>query len=111
MLILSQLRQTGAREFRVVPIGTYHVNRNGRRVADTRGVEYITTPSGKYTVHEWIALMEKAVTAEGQDELLRRIEAHVVAHCAWIRSEKEAHEYALECLSDEAYKAWADFKN
>lgn len=47
-----------------------------------------------------------AVLAEGKQELLDRIKAHCKEHCAWLKNDKAVSEYALECLSSKAYKAW-----
>ena len=109
MSALQQLRLTAAREYRQVTTGTYHKNRNGRRVPDTVGVEYITTPSGRYPLAEWVVLVEKAILEDKKEELLRLLEAHVAKHCAWLKTTAHVHEYALECLVDEAYLAWEDF--
>ena len=108
-LSVKDLRSTGTREFRAVPTGNWIPTRNGRRKMETVGKEDIPTKNGKIEASEWYELLDRAVINEGKSELLRNIETHVKNHCAWLRTEKEVHEYALECFSDEAYLHWPDF--
>ena len=107
---LDELNQAGCTEFRAEPTGRWIESRNGRRKMETRGVEYITTKAGRFEMSEWHGLLEEAVFCEEQTWLLNIIIKHVRDHCAWLHTEKEIRNYALECLSSDAYKHWKDFK-
>lgn len=106
---ISDLKSTGANEFRTVPTGKWYTARNGRQKMETIGKEYIPTSVGKLEKDTWVQLMEAAVAKEDKCELLSRIEQHVRHHCAWLHKDSDIHVYSLECLSSEAYLFWADF--
>lgn len=104
---MADLEWKSSRMYRQEPTGDFTTNRNGRRVPVTKGTEYVTTAgAGTLSIAEWCKLMEAAVHAEGKQELLDRIKAHCKEHCAWLKNDKAVSEYALECLSSKAYKAW-----
>ena len=107
---IEDLKSINAREFRAVPTGNWITTRNGKRKMETEGKEYISTKHGKIEVSEWFRYMENAIENEGKQELLKKIEAYVKQHCAWLHKDKEIHEYALECLSDAAYLYWPEFE-
>lgn len=109
MTQIESLRWKGVREFRAEPTKEFYINRVGRKVAVTKGVDYINTVgSGRMTLDEWYAEMDAAVVAAGQTDLLKSIEDHVRNHCFWLKG-PEVRQYALECLSGENYLAWDDF--
>lgn len=103
---LESLRQAGAKEFRTEPTGTFTVNRNGKRVPVTMGVEYVTTKgAGRIPEQEWYELIRKVA----DPALLEKIKDHC-RKLAWLKTEKEVEDYALECLANEAYLHWEDWK-
>ena len=107
-MTIESLRQRGASEYRQVPTGNFTQNRNGRRVAVTKGVEFVRTESGLMEIDEWMKQMLLAVESEGQKDLLMKI----IEHCSslpWLKTEDNITLYALECLSSEAYKHWKGF--
>ena len=112
MPTIADLRWATVLEYRQVPTGKFIINRAGRRVPVTEGVEYVqTAAAGRMTLEEWNGKMEEAVAAEGKKELLDQIIAHCRAHCAWLKSSRDVvRNYAMQCLSDEAYKAWGQFE-
>lgn len=107
---IEQLRTTGPDEYRAVPTGRYVETRNGKRKELTEGREYKKTGAGRFEKSEWISHMEKAVRQEGKTQLLKDIISHVTAHCAWLHTAEDRREYAIECLSSDAYMYWKDFK-
>ena len=73
---------------------------------ETRGVEYVTTEAGRFTVGEWHRLLDEAVFCEEKTWLLDLIVNHVRSHCAWLHKNQDIRNYALECLSSGAYHSW-----
>jgi len=110
-MTIEDLRWTSSRMYRQEPTGSYTTNRNGRRVPVTKGTEYVKTAGADtMPLAEWYLRMETAVKQEDLTDLLEKI----IEHCrklAWLKTEKDVREYALECLSGEAYKAWEDFND
>ena len=105
MTQIEALRWKGVREFRAEPTKEFYINRAGRKVAVTIGVDYVNTVgSGRMKLDEWYAEMDAAVVAAGQTDLLKSIEDHVRNHCFWLKG-PEVRQYALECLSGENYLA------
>lgn len=104
---MADLEWRSSRMYRQEPTGNFTVNRNGKRVPVTDGVEYVRTAgAGTMALLEWYKLMTAAVQAEGKQELLDRIKEHCRTHCAWLKSDNAVNEHALECLSNKAYEAW-----
>ena len=103
---LDELKQTGCNEFRSEPTGRWIETRNGKRKMETRGVEYVTTKAGRFERGKWHSYLEEAVFCEDLTGLLNIIIKHVRDHCAWLHTEKEIRNYALECLSSGAYHSW-----
>ena len=107
---IAELEQVGPLEFRAVPTGSYIITRNGKRKQETVGKEFINTHVGKFELRKWYSYVEEAVQCEGKAQLLKDIISHVTTHCAWLHAAKERREYAIECLSSDAYKHWKDFR-
>lgn len=105
---IADLKQTGTNEFRTVGTGSYYVNRMGRRVENTVGVNYIPTKVGKFSDTKWYQLMDEAVIRENQQDLLARIE-EACRRLAWLKTDKERHVYALGILASEAYLYWPEW--
>jgi len=103
---LKNLQQIGCLEFRAEPTGNWIATRNGKRKMETRGVEYVTTEAGRFTVDEWHRLLDEAVFCEEKTWLLDLIVNHVRSHCAWLHKNQDIRNYALECLSSGAYHSW-----
>ena len=107
---IEDLRQTGALEFRAEGTGNFFINRNGRRVEETVGVNYVPTKVGKFPDTKWHQLIEEAVKRENEQDLLEKIEI-VCGRFAWLKTDKERHEYALEILVNEAYSHWPEWND
>lgn len=102
---IEDLRETGVREFRAEPTGDYTVNRNGKRVPVTKGVDYVTTKgAGRILESEWYDLVRQVA----DKDLLEKIKNHC-RPLGWLKTEKDLEEYSLDCLANEAYRYWEDF--
>ena len=105
----EDLRWRGSREYRNEPTGSYTTNRNGKRVPVLKGTEYVRTAgAGTIPLAEWYLRMKTAVKEEGLEDLLQKI----IEHCrklAWLKTEQQVTEYALECMQCKAYQAWEGF--
>lgn len=106
---MEDLRQTGAEEYRQIGTGIFRQTRNGKRVETTRGMSYIPTRSGKIEKDKWLSLIEKAAEREGKLELLARIDDSC-RRLAWLKTDKDRHEYALGILCSGAYLYWPEWK-
>ena len=105
-MTIEDLKWRGSREYREEPTGSYTTNRNGRRVPVTKGTESVrTVGAGTMPLAEWYLRMETALKKEGKEDLLEEVIDHC-RHLAWLKSDRDVKEYALECISTEAYKAW-----
>ena len=106
---MNDLKWSSVLEFRTKGTGKFFTTSNGRRKEETVGFDVVhTVGAGELELGEWCRQMEEAVKREGKEDLLTRI----VDYCrrlAWFHSEERVRQYALECLSCEAYKAWKDF--
>ena len=107
---LKELKQISSLEFRAVPTGNSYISRNGRRVQETKGTEYVPTSLGRIEVSEWTRLTKEAVLREKGADLLRAVCDHCRKHCAWLKTEKAIEDYAVSCISSEAYLHWDGWK-
>ena len=82
-------------------------NPNGSLHREIRVREYFDVPEGRITVEEWQRRAREAVLKAGDGALYDAVKAHCRRHCAWLKKETEVEAYALECLVDGAYLAWA----
>lgn len=103
---LEELKQAGCIEFRTIPTGKWIESGNGRKKMETRGVEYVTTKAGRFEMSTWHKFLEEAVFCEEKTWLLNVLIGHVRAHCAWLHTNNDIRNYALECLSSGAYHSW-----
>ena len=103
---INDLKQTSALEYRTVPNGKWHVSRNGRRVQETTGIEYVPTAVGKFEQTEWMRLAKEAVLREKGATLLKAVCDHCKKHCVWLRKEAEIEAYAVNCIVSGAYLHW-----
>lgn len=92
---------------RTVPAG-YHLH-HGRRIADTKTVPGYMTRLGSMDVEQWHDELLPLIEAEGQKPLLEEIKVYCRSACPWLKTQREAELYAMECLASGAYQAWGDF--
>lgn len=99
------------RTAQAVPTGTYEITRRGTRRAVTRLAVRYQTPVGTFSPEEWKKHASAEIEKDGKTELLDAVKRHCKRHCAWLHTETELEEYALECLCSSAYRVWPDFVN
>lgn len=101
---IADLQWRGVREGQAVPTGTYSRSSNGKMKPDTMYAEHIQTAgAGRLEISEWFRLMEEAVVREGRTaDLEAKIKA--ARRLAWLRTEKEIREYALESMGIEDWR-------
>lgn len=109
MTELEKLRQTGAQEFRMVPIKQY-MDHKGKRRTEYEARTYIPTQGhGDLEEKDWTERAWAAVNAEGMEDLYKAIRKHMEGHVFWLHKEEEKKRYALKCLIGKAYEYWEDF--
>lgn len=91
--------------------GEYEITKRGTRREKLRYAERYETPAGSFLPEEWKKRAMAAIEAEGEIDLLGEIKAYCKEHCAWLHTEKELEEYAIDCICSRAYRYWEDFKN
>ncbi len=95
---MDDLAWIGVREFQSVGTGKFYKSSNGKMKEETKGVEFVNTiGAGRMTLEEWYAAMEDTVIREEKAAVLAaKIEA--AESCAWLRTDQEKRQYALEGL-------------
>lgn len=109
-MTLEDLKMRGSFTGRAEPTGKYYINRNGTRVQETKYNEYVVVRGQTLSKAEWYEALLQAVREEGKEYLLEII----MEHCqglAWLRTDKDRREYALEILSSGAYMSWPEFSD
>lgn len=91
--------------------GFYETTRKGTRREKLRFVERYETQAGTFLPEEWKKRAKAAIEAEGELPLLKRVKEYCREHCAWLRTENDLEEYAIECTCSRAYRYWKDFEN
>ena len=95
---IADLQWKGVREGQAVPTGTYSQSANGKMKPNMRYVEYIKTAgAGRLELSEWYRLMEEAIAREGKTAELEAC-IKISRGCAWLHTEKQIREYALELM-------------
>lgn len=84
--------------------------RSGRMVEKTKYQEFYKTSIGTFLPQKWHAMAMAAVEAAGEIPLLEAVKDHCRKNCAWLRTEDEIEEYALDCMTHKAYLHWEDFQ-
>ena len=91
--------------------GTYEYTRLGTRREKSRYVERYVTQAGTFLPEEWKKRAKAAIEAEGELALLERVKDHCREHCAWLHTESDLEEYAIDCTCGRIYRHWKDFEN
>lgn len=74
-------------------------------------MERYETPAGTFLPEEWKKRAKAAIEAEGKLTLLKKVKEHCRGHCAWIHTESDLEEYAIECICSRSYRYWKDFED
>ena len=92
------------------PTGKYTINRRRNRVNVLSYRETYKTKAGDFPPEKWKKLILAEVEKDGKSELYEKIKEFCKKHFAWLHTESEIEEHALECLASHAYKYWNDFE-
>lgn len=94
---------------RAMPTGSYEITRIGTKRAVTKFHETFQTNAGEFALDKWYEIARSCVDGSGSYELLARIVEHCRSHCAWLKTDKDREEYALDILVGRVYRHWEDF--
>lgn len=94
---------------RAMPTGYYEITRIGTRREITKFQETFRTDAGEFTPDKWYEIARLCVDRSGSGELFTRIVEHCRSNCAWLKSDKDREEYALNILIGRVYRHWQDF--
>lgn len=54
-------------------------------------------------------LMKEFIEIAGKSELLKTVKDYCREHCAWLKTENDIENHAIDCLLSKAYEYWKDF--
>lgn len=91
--------------------GVYEITKRGTRREKSRFVERHVTPAGTFLPEEWKKRARAAIEAEGELALLERVKEHCRERCAWLHTEDDLEEYAIDCTCSRSYRHWKDFED
>lgn len=71
----------------------------------------VVTPEGEFKESEWIQLIEKQARDRFETNTLKKLTEYSLKELAWINTEKEAYEYALNLYSNRIWenKEWLGY--
>ena len=98
------------RDGRLVPTGTYEINRRGNRKEKTRYQETYLTAAGELLPEEWARRTKEAIAAAGEEDITECVKDYCREKLAWLRTEKQLEEYALDIHAGRVYRHWPDFR-
>lgn len=95
---------------RAVPTGKFETTRRGTVKPILAYAEEYQTKAGTFSPGIWKEKALEAVKAENKLALLDKVKSYCKEHCAWLHTENELEEYALDCLCEGTYSRWPDFR-
>lgn len=94
---------------RSIPTGFYEITRIGTRRATSKYCETYATDAGEFIPEKWLEIVRKCVEESNCTKLLERIVEHCRDNCAWLKTDKDREDYALDILVGRTYRYWKDF--
>lgn len=94
---------------RAEPTGSYETTRNGNRRAITKFMVRYRTEAGTIVPEKWLEIARMCVTETKSENLYQNIIRYISTHCAWLKTNAEKEEYALNILLGRVYRYWEDF--
>lgn len=94
---------------RAEPTGKYEITRNGNRRAITKFMVRYRTEAGTIIPEKWLEIAKMCVTETESENLYQNIIRYISTHCAWLKTNAEKEEYALNILLGRVYRHWKDF--
>lgn len=74
-----------------------------------RGISFKKTQFGNIEDINYYPLIKEFIEIAGKSELLKTVKDHCREHCAWLKTEKDIENHAIDCLLSKAYEHWKDF--
>ena len=74
-----------------------------------RGISYKKTLFGDIEDCHYYSLVKELITLAGKSELLKTVKDYCREHCAWLKTENDIENHAIDCLLLKAYEYWKDF--
>lgn len=74
-----------------------------------RGISFKKTLFGDIEDCNYYPLVKELIILAGKKELLEAIKDHCRENCAWLKTENDIENYAMECLVLKAYEHWQVF--
>lgn len=93
------------------PTGKYEITKRGTRREKHVYVSEMKTPTGILLPEVWKQRAMEEIAAAGETDLLEKIKNYCRKKCAWLKTEREIEEHAIDCLCSRAYRHWEDFED
>lgn len=74
-----------------------------------RGISFKKTQFGSIEDINYYPLMKEFIEIAGKSELLKTVKDYCREHCAWLKTENDIENHAIDCLLSKAYEYWKDF--
>lgn len=74
-----------------------------------RGISFKRTLFGDIEDCIYYPLVKELITFAGKRELLETIKDHCRENCAWLKTENDVENHAIDCLLSKAYEHWKGF--
>lgn len=73
------------------------------------GISFKKTQFGDIEDINYYPLMKEFIEIAGKAELLKTVKDYCREHCAWLKTENDIENHAIDCLLLKAYEYWKDF--
>ena len=73
------------------------------------GISFKKTQFGSIEDINYYPLMKEFIEIAGKSELLKTVKDYCREHCAWLKTENDIENHAIDCLLSKAYEYWKDF--
>ncbi len=74
-----------------------------------RPISFKKTLFGSIEDINYYPLMKEFIEIAGKSELLKTVKDYCREHCAWLKTENDIENHAIDCLLSKAYEYWKDF--
>ena len=73
------------------------------------GISFKKTQFGDIEDINYYPMMKEFIEIAGKAELLKTVKDYCREHCAWLKTENDIENHAIDCLLLKAYEYWKDF--
>lgn len=74
-----------------------------------RGISFKKTLFGDIEDSNYYPLVKELIALAGKTELLEAIKDYSRENCAWLKTESDIENHAIDCLLSKAYEYWESF--